>query len=48
MLEGMGIQHGISMPALLEAQRFIDAALGRRSASKVSIALNASLEKSRE
>jgi isopropylmalate/homocitrate/citramalate synthase len=39
MLDGMGIETGVDLEALAEAGRFICAVLGRRPASKVSLAL---------
>lgn len=41
MLAGMGVQTGVDMDRLLQASLFIDAALGRKSASKVHLALTA-------
>uniref|UniRef100_A0A061S8X0 hydroxymethylglutaryl-CoA lyase n=1 Tax=Tetraselmis sp. GSL018 TaxID=582737 RepID=A0A061S8X0_9CHLO len=39
MLEGLGIRHGVSMGALLEASDYISQALGRESASRAARAL---------
>ena len=39
MLDGLGIETGVSMPDLLEASRFISKALGREPASKAARAL---------
>jgi isopropylmalate/homocitrate/citramalate synthase len=35
LLDGLGIEHGVALPALLEAARFVASALGRPLASKV-------------
>jgi hydroxymethylglutaryl-CoA lyase len=35
LLDGLGIEHGVDLPALLEAARFVASALGRPLASKV-------------
>eukprot|EP00981_Chlorochromonas_danica_P015682 scaffold14361_cov193-Ochromonas_danica.AAC.17 len=42
MLSGLGIEHGISMPHLLEAAAFIDHTLQKTSSSKTSLALRSS------
>ena len=39
MLDGLGIETGVSMPDLLEASRFISQALGREPVSKAARAL---------
>lgn len=44
MLEGMRIQHGVSMPELLKAQQYIDGVLKRRTCSKVSMAIASSIK----
>ena len=38
MLGGLGVETGIDLDALVEAGRFICAALGRKPASKVALA----------
>ena len=35
LLDGLGIEHGVRLPAVLDAARYISAALGRPLASKV-------------
>ncbi len=39
MLNGLGINHGVSLDKLLIAQDYIDKELNRKSASKVALAL---------
>lgn len=39
MLDGLGIQHGVELPKLLEASDFICNALGRENQSHVAKAL---------
>jgi hydroxymethylglutaryl-CoA lyase len=39
MLDGLGIQHGVDLPKLLEASDFICSALGRENQSHVAKAM---------
>jgi hydroxymethylglutaryl-CoA lyase len=41
MLNGLGIETGVNLPALIDAGRFISAALGRKPVSKVNLAYKA-------